>query len=90
VRHALLPAHPSLGGFTLFIGDEIVGCLSVQNPTKHAYSEEQIKLFRALASYSAIAIANALGYRKLEQTLKALKLTQQQLVLQEKWFRWVP
>ncbi|NQZ06029.1 MAG: GAF domain-containing protein [Algicola sp.] len=68
----------------LIIGDEIVGCLSVQNPTKHAYSKEQIQLFRALASYSAIAIANALGYRKLEQTLKALKLTQQQLVLQEK------
>jgi signal transduction histidine kinase len=68
----------------LIIGDEIVGCLSIQNPEENAYSNEQIDLFRTLASYSAIAITNALGYTKLAQTHESLKHTQQQLVLQEK------
>jgi signal transduction histidine kinase/DNA-binding response OmpR family regulator len=68
----------------LVIGDKIVGCLSVQHPDEHAYSKEQVAKLRTLASYSAIAIANASGYAKLEETYKTLKDTQKQLVLQEK------
>lgn len=74
----------------LIIGDKIVGCLSVQHPDPHAFDSKQIDMLRTLASYSAIAIANASGYDKLEKTHEALKDAQKQLVLQEKWPRWVP
>ncbi|NQZ09116.1 MAG: GAF domain-containing sensor histidine kinase [Algicola sp.] len=68
----------------LIIGDKIVGCLSVQHPDPHAFDSKQIDMLRTLASYSAIAIANASGYDKLEKTHEALKDAQKQLVLQEK------
>ncbi len=68
----------------LIIGDKIVGCLSLESPEPHAYSADKIQIIRTLASYSSIAMANALGYTRLEQTHEALKNTQQQLVLQEK------
>lgn len=68
----------------LIIGEKIVGCMSVQHLQEKAYSREQIDRFRTLASYSAIAIANASGYARLEDTYKQLQDAQKQLVLQEK------
>ncbi len=68
----------------LVIGDNIVGCMSVQHFQENAYSEEQIDRVRTLASYSAIAIANASGYARMEDTYKQLQEAQKQLVLQEK------
>ena len=68
----------------LIIGSKVVGCLSVQHPEEYAYTNEQIEMLRTLAGYSAIAIANASGFAKLEQALQALKETQKQMVLQEK------
>lgn len=68
----------------LIIGSKVVGCLSVQHPDEYAYSGKQIEMLRTLAGYSAIAIANANGFAKLEQALQALKETQKQMVLQEK------
>ncbi len=68
----------------LMIGDKLVGCLSVQNPEAYAYNSEQIEMIRTLAAYSAIAVANALGYKQLTETLTALQNTQKQLVLKEK------
>ena len=68
----------------LVIGDKLVGCLSVQNPEAHAYNSEQIEMIRTLAAYSAIAVANALGYKQLAETFATLQNTQKQLILKEK------
>lgn len=63
--------------FPLAVGTKPVGVLSVQSPQQHAYSQSQIALLRILASYVAIALANADSYTRLQAT-------QKQLVTQEK------
>ncbi len=68
----------------LLISGKVIGCLSIQNVEENAYTQAQIEMIRTLASYAAIALANALGFERLKETYQALKDTQQQLVLQEK------
>lgn len=68
----------------LVVGDKVLGCLSLQHLDEQAYCHEQIEIIRTLASYSAIAIANARGYTELAQTHQALINTQKQLMEQEK------
>lgn len=68
----------------LMVGDEVVGCLSVQNGAPNAFNKEQLDTIRTLSAYSSIAVANALGYQRLAKTVEVLKSTQNQLVLQEK------
>ncbi|WP_166838290.1 two-component regulator propeller domain-containing protein [Rheinheimera pleomorphica] len=63
--------------FPLVVGNKAVGVLSVQSPRPYAYSQSQIALLRTLASYIAIALANADSYTRLQAT-------QKQLVTQEK------
>ncbi|MDP2717036.1 sensor histidine kinase [Rheinheimera sp.] len=63
--------------FPLAVGNKPVGVLSVQSPRPYAYSQSQIALLRILASYIAIALANADSYTRLQAT-------QKQLVTQEK------
>lgn len=43
----------------LVINDNVVGCLSVQSPKKHAYPENTINMLRTISTYAAIAIENA-------------------------------
>jgi diguanylate cyclase (GGDEF)-like protein len=50
----------------LIVGKKVVGCLSIQNAHSNAFSEEQVDMIRTLASYTAIALTNALGYEQLE------------------------
>ncbi len=63
--------------FPLTVNSEKIGCLSLQSPTRQAFSPQQINLVRTLASNIAIAVANANIVARLQQT-------QQQLVMQEK------
>lgn len=63
--------------FPLTVNGERIGCLSLQSPTRSAFSPPQINLVRTLASHIAIAVANANIVARLQQT-------QQQLVMQEK------
>jgi len=51
----------------LLLGDRVIGCLTVQSLHTHAYSEAQLEFLRVLASYSAIALANAQSYGRLDQ-----------------------
>lgn len=68
----------------LMVGNEVVGCLSVQNGLTNGFNKEQLDTIRILSAYSSIAVANALGYQRLAKTVEVLKSTQNQLVLQEK------
>ncbi len=63
--------------FPLTVNGEKIGCLSLQSPTREAFSPQQTNLVRTLASNIAIAVANANIVTRLQQT-------QQQLVMREK------
>jgi signal transduction histidine kinase len=61
----------------LMIGENVVGAMSIQTDTAHAYGERERAIFRNLCSYGAIAIANA-------ATIDEIRRMQGQLVQQEK------
>lgn len=61
----------------LIAGDVVLGVMSIQTETVHAYGEREQMVFRNLCAYGAIALTNA-------QSLAALKQAQSQLVLSEK------
>ncbi len=64
--------------------DRVLGVISIQSFEKNAYSEHDLNILRALATYTAIAVDNADAYRRLNGTLAHLQNAQQQLVQQEK------
>ncbi|MDM4766256.1 sensor domain-containing diguanylate cyclase [Pelomonas sp. SE-A7] len=63
----------------LVVHDRVLGVMSVQSPRQNAYGEREQLIFRTLCAYGAIALDNANTYRRLEATLKALRVTQTQL-----------
>ena len=63
-KDGAVPVH-SLLFYPLTAGDRKLGVISVQSGRKHAYGERELFVFRTLASYAAIAIANADAYRRL-------------------------
>ncbi|TMP34772.1 two-component regulator propeller domain-containing protein [Pseudoalteromonas rubra] len=81
----------SLVYLPLIIDTRIIGCLTVQSFQPHAFSDNDVQMLRTIANYTAIALANADSVAQLESTFaqlktahEDLKVTQQQLVQQEK------
>lgn len=84
-------AMETIAYFPLMLEQRVIGCLSVQNPKRHAYKEDKIEFMRVLSNYTAIAIANSFAHSRLANTHEALNSahrhlqeTQSQLVQQEK------
>jgi signal transduction histidine kinase/tetratricopeptide (TPR) repeat protein len=61
----------------LYLGDKMLGWITVQSRKRNAYGSREQFIFRTLCAYAAIAIANA-------HALRALYKAQAQLVQQEK------
>jgi signal transduction histidine kinase len=61
----------------LVVGARVLGVMSVQSVTRHAFGEREQLIFHTLCSYGAIALDNAHAYKQLLQA-------QAQLVEQEK------
>ncbi len=61
----------------LLVEAKVIGCMTVQSPRPHAYTQDQLEFLRALASYVAIAVANSQSHRHLLDA-------QRQLAQQEK------
>ncbi|MDC8772512.1 sensor domain-containing diguanylate cyclase [Roseateles albus] len=81
----LLPAtQPTLSAMfiPLLSGEQLLGVMSIQSTQAHAYADRERLIFRSLAAYAAIAIANARNYRQLEATL--LRLNQAQAEVHQK------
>lgn len=74
----------SLVYIPLVVKDDAVGCLSVQSMQKNAYDFNHLYMLRTIASYTAIAIENAMAMRQLKSAMNRLQETQQQLVESEK------
>ena len=68
----------------LKIKNEIRGVITVQSFEKNAYTDYHVFMLRNIANYAAIALDNAESYKKLNDTLNALKKTQDQLIQSEK------
>lgn len=51
----------------LVIGDRLLGAMTIQSPQQHAYGEREKVIFRSLCAYGAIALDNALAYRRLAE-----------------------
>ncbi len=50
----------------LIINEKVVGLMSVQSSEENAYDQNDLHLLNILANYSAIAIENAISYKKVE------------------------
>jgi signal transduction histidine kinase len=68
----------------LIVGERVLGVLTIQSDTPHAYGERERFIFRTLSAYGAIALDNAAAYRRLDDALSALLQAQDRLVQQEK------
>ncbi|HYD79937.1 MAG TPA: ATP-binding protein [Paucimonas sp.] len=68
----------------LTVGERLLGVMSTQSPRAHAYGESERLVFQTLCAYGAIALDNAMTYRQLAASHRALREAQQQLVFQEK------
>ncbi len=71
--------------------DKKIGVITAQSFSKNAYTDYHLNILRNLATYAAIALDNANTYRQLNatidelnKTLRNLKTTQEQLIVQEK------
>jgi len=64
--------------------EKAIGVITAQSFRKHAYSDYHRNILDNLATYTAIALDNAEAYRRLNETLEHLRLTQEQLITQEK------
>ena len=80
-----LPESPnSLIYLPLMVKDDVIGLLSVQSYQKNAYTSYHLDILSTLASYTAAALFNAQSFEKLQHTIDELKVTQAQLIQQEK------
>jgi len=80
-----LPESPnSLIYLPLLVKDEVIGILSTQSYKKNAYTSNDLNMLNTLASYTAAALYNAQSFETLQRTLEELKMTQTQLIQQEK------
>lgn len=68
----------------LIVEQQVIGCLTVQSPKRHAYDRQQFEFLRVLASYTAIAVSNSAAHGELAASHRHLQETQAQLVQSEK------
>jgi signal transduction histidine kinase len=80
-----LPQYPnSIIYLPLQVKDDIIGLISVQSYQTNAYTQYHLDILKTLASYTSAALYNAQSFETLENTLKELKVAQQQLIQSEK------
>lgn len=73
----------------LYVGERVLGAMSIQSPLQNVYGEREHSIFRSLCAYGAIALDNAVAYaaaaaaqQQADQALHDLRQTQMQLVVQ--------
>ncbi len=64
--------------------DQVVGAISIQAYAKDAYTEHDLEIFRMLASYTAVAIANAQAFEAIQRINQHLQEAQEKLIQSEK------
>lgn len=59
----------------MIINDKVVGLMTVQSQEENAYDQNDLNTLKILANYSAIAIENAMAYKKVEEVATYDNLT---------------
>lgn len=67
----------------LLIGERVVGCISVESETPHAFTENDERLLLILASQAAVAFENAHLYQAIQQELEERR--QAEVALQQQF-----
>ena len=70
----------------LILEERLIGIISVQSPTRNAYSRNHLEILQTLASYIAIALDNARLYENMEDevTTRTKEIEQQKILVEEK------
>lgn len=63
----------------LIVQEKLLGVLTIQSRNVHAYRERELLVFRTLASYAAVALANAAAYRELDAANSQLRRAESEL-----------
>ncbi|MES2260796.1 MAG: two-component regulator propeller domain-containing protein [Pseudomonadota bacterium] len=71
----------------LIVNDRAVGVLSVQSKEKFAYRQVHLDMLQTLAAHAAVSLDNAMAYQQVEDAMKALRDTQQELLQQQEQVR---
>jgi len=53
--------------YPILMGEKVLGCISVQSFTKHAYTDYHLDILKTLATYTAIAMENANLFESMEE-----------------------
>ncbi len=59
----------------MIINDRVVGAMTVQNIKENSYDKNDLNTLKILANYTAIAIENAISYKKVEEIATYDQLT---------------
>jgi signal transduction histidine kinase/ActR/RegA family two-component response regulator len=82
-----IPGEPSIkseADFPLKVRDQVFGVLNIESDERNGFDEEDLKVLSSFASQMSISIENAQLFSDLKQTLRELKLAQDQIVQAEK------
>jgi diguanylate cyclase (GGDEF)-like protein len=63
----------------LMLKERLLGVLTVQTPTEHAYGERELTIFRTICGYAAVAFANARTHGELEEKHRRLIETEAEM-----------
>lgn len=63
----------------LIMQERLLGVLTIQSRSVHAYGERELLVFRTLAAYAAVALANAAAYRELDAANAQLRRAESEL-----------
>lgn len=63
----------------LIVQEKLLGVLTIQSRSVHAYRERELLVFRTLAAYAAVALANAAAYRELDAANAQLRRAESEL-----------
>jgi signal transduction histidine kinase len=74
----------SLLAVPLIYKNEVIGVIEVVNKGEPKFKQHDLKMLEALTSSAAIAVENARLYQDLQDRIKTLQETQQQLIQSEK------
>ena len=69
----MLPETSAEIAVPMIVGDKIIGVLDVQASNKNSFSEQDLRIFRILASQVAVAFENAQQYTAQVETSKKLR-----------------
>jgi signal transduction histidine kinase/ActR/RegA family two-component response regulator len=82
-----IPGEPSIkseAAFPLKVRDQVFGVLNIESDELNGFDEEDLKVLSSFASQMSISIENAQLFSDLKQTLRELKLAQDQIIQAEK------